>query len=72
MRRAHVPATAGLYPPFIVDQLVEAARQRDHRAIDRITDELATAGFCRQREEAGRFGSVSLGRKLDALFGGER
>lgn len=59
MNRPRVARPAALYPPHVVDALVEAAQRRDHRAIDDITDELAKAGFCRPRKELGRFESIA-------------
>lgn len=47
---------ARLFPLEIAQALQRAALRRDDRAIDRLTDDLVTLGFCRKRSDDSRFG----------------
>ena len=49
MQRKERPPVAQLYPPEFRDALVSAAERHDSVMIDRLTDSLATRGFCRPR-----------------------
>lgn len=63
MNRAARAPLPTLYPPHVVDALQAAAQRRDHLEIDRITDELAKAGYCRPRSDHGSFVSVAEQRR---------
>jgi hypothetical protein len=53
---------ATFYPWHLRNQLIEAARAKDYRAIDDITDTLANLGLARPRKDASMFTSVRFER----------
>lgn len=52
-RVAH--AVSQHFPPLYRDRLISAAAHGDFVAIDRITDEMASAGLVRPRSDGSRF-----------------
>ena len=49
---------AELYPWHLRNKLVAAGRAKDHKAIDALTDTLASIGLARPRSDASMFTSV--------------
>jgi len=45
------PPVCDVFPPFQRDALVRAAKRRDWRAIDTVTDDLVRLGLCRPRHD---------------------